>query len=648
MQRFFNRYQPKGKVDMEIEAWGHLKNLPQSTLRGKILCKDISICDQHFPYTVDNLRGQIDFTEKSFFLNNLCGLHQDTQLCFNGWSDGFGADAKRHFRITSNNLVLDDDLYNALSLKLKKFWSAFYPSGIAKIDYQVSKYAENDKQKTLAVNLLYAQAQAKYFPYPLKNLSGKLFFENDYVTFTDVTSYVGEQKIILNGQVTAGEGEAPLYDIYVKAQSIPFDAALTNALSPSQQNLYTRFGAAAPVCIENLTGRIWSDDNTQKTNYSLSLNTKQVELNDGFFNVLPAQLAKVFCETRPTGKIVLKADINNLNPENQPDCRVTVNCLGNSVRFAGFPSPFTDIMGSFTIQNNTITLNQIIAYLADCPQPVSDVSPIKINGQMALSDLASPQLCDGDVVLAADSLKIKEKSLTNFKVNFSYHPDLQNWMVKNFIADCYGGKVLGKFLVKQDQSSSQYLLNAGFDNVDLKTFLADAAPPEFDGNEPSSGIMSGSLSICGIPGNPAPSFGRCRLLITDMKVGKLSPIASLLYVLKLTEPQDFAFDKMLIDAYIQGSKLFLDKIDLSGNAVAFKGAGVMDLTDNTVNLTLTARGDRIAATEPGVLQSLTDALGRGVVRLDVTGDLYNPNVKTKTLPVIQAAFSLLGTKSPAD
>jgi hypothetical protein len=646
MQRFFNRYQPKGRVDMEIDAWGHLQNLPQSTLRGKILCKDVSICDKHFPYTVDNLKGQIDVTEKSFFLNNLCGLHKDTQLCFNGWSDGFGANSRHHFRITSNNLVLDNDLYNALSLKLKKFWSAFYPSGIAKIDYQTSKYAENDKQTTLAVDLLYAKAQAKHFPYPLKNLSGKFFFENDCVTFTDVTSYVGEQKITLNGQVAAGEGEYPLYDIFVKAESIPFDAALTNALSPSQQNLYSRFGAAAPVCIENLTGRIWSDGDTQKTNYSLTLNTKQLELNDAFFKVLPAQLAQAFSETSPTGKIVLKADINNLNPESQPNCSVTVKCLGDSVRFAGFPSPFTGITGSVTIQNNTITLDRLIAYLADCPKPVSDVSPITIDGRMALSDLASPQLSDGDIVLAADSLKIKGKSLTNFKVNVSYLPDRQNWVVKNFIADCYGGKVLGKFLVKQDHASSQYLLHAGFDNVDLKSFLADAAPPQFDGNEPTSGIMSGSLSLCGKLGQPAPTFGRCRLLITDMKVGKLSPIARLLYVLKLDEPQDFAFNQMLIDSYIRGDKLFFEKIDLSGKAVAFNGSGVMDLTDNTVNLTLTARGDRIAAAEPGVLQSLADALGTGVVRLDVTGDLYDPAVETKPLPIINAALSLLGTKPP--
>ena len=115
-------------------------------------------------------------------------------------------------------------------------------------------------------------------------------------------------------------------------------------------------------------------------------------------------------------------------------------------------------------------------------------------------------------------------------------------------------------------------------------------------------------------------------------------------MLKLTEPKDFAFEKMLVDSYIKHTSLFFRKIDLSGEAVAFNGSGWMNLQKQNVDLILTARGRRVATSEPSLLQSLAEGLGYGVVRMEVTGNIYDPQVKTKTLPVIRDAIEILGTK----
>ncbi|MHC4571514.1 MAG: hypothetical protein ACYS0C_05510 [Planctomycetota bacterium] len=70
----------------------------------------------------------------------------------------------------------------------------------------------------------------------------------------------------------------------------------------------------------------------------------------------------------------------------------------------------------------------------------------------------------------------------------------------------------------------------------------------------------------------------------------------------------------------------------------------MDLQTQNVDLTLFARGPRVATEEPSVLQSLAEGLGIAVVRMEVTGKVYEPQVKTRALPVIKDSLQIFGTK----
>ena len=158
--------------------------------------------------------------------------------------------------------------------------------------------------------------------------------------------------------------------------------------------------------------------------------------------------------------------------------------------------------------------------------------------------------------------------------------------------------------------------------------------------------MNGSFSLnAGLGGDPS-RIGTCKLSITDMRVGKLSPLAKILQVLQLSL-EDHAFDQMYVDSYIKHNNLFVRKLDLSGKSIAFYGSGSMDLKTRNINMALTARGKRLATDDPSLLQSLTEGLGQAVVRMDVTGDLYDPKVTTKTLPLIDQTFRIFGTKLDA-
>jgi len=802
LQKFFNRYQPYGQVDVDLEASGNFDRLNESTLAGNVYCKDVAFCYYKFQYAIEHLAGQIDFTKNSVALNNLSGKHGDIKLFFNGWSSDFGPDWKYQIRITSDRMPLDNDLYNALSEKQQEFWSAFSPSGFAAIDYRLSRMSQTDKKKKLAVELLGADAVYCDFPYPLKNLAGKLSFDRDKVIFSDLVSREDERKITLNGEVTTHSTGKQIYDISVKINNLPLDSSLEAALPLSQKDLYRQFcpagladgwvkvssqdsgpaGFTADLSFKNaflkseqfplpitdisakavftpdliivrefsgrygqgpisLTGEIWPDPERQQSRYRLALNFEQTELNDDLFNLLPERLKGIICELDPKGKVNLSADLNKESLTALPDYRISVECLGNSVNSARFGYRMKDVTGTLTLDANRIKLKDIAATLGDRAATTANTPTIKLNGELTLADdtftsallqlsandilfdeqfgLALPQRAqplygklsptgrfdldfenirvhnaddgqksigfDGavtfkdcglkisgartelDAVLKTEglyktgngfgncqatldggTLRIQGKSFTRLRANIHYDPNSRNWSTEDLTADCYGGKVRGRLNFKQlTEQAFEYVLQTGFDNIDLKQFLSDTKLEETAKNGYSSGQMDGSLSINARIGDNSSRIGTCRLAISDMQVGKLSPLARLLQVLRLTEPKHFAFDRMFVDSYIKHNGLFVEKLDLSGQAIAFHGSGWMDLQSHDVDLTLTARGRRLATDDPSVLQSLTEGLGQAVVRMEVTGDFYDPEIATKTLPVIGQTLGIFGAKPAA-
>ncbi|NQT02019.1 MAG: hypothetical protein HQ580_08355 [Planctomycetes bacterium] len=799
LQKFFSQYQPYGRIDIDLDASGNFKRLNESTLSGKVYCKDVAFCYYKFPYTVEHLVGQIDLTKNSAVLNNLKGKHGDVELFFNGWSRDFGPDWKYQIRIKSDNIALDNDLYSALNTKQKESWSAFSPTGFAAIDYRFNRRSQVDKEKKMTVDLRGADARYRRFPYPLKNLTGRLLFEQGDVVFSDVVSQADECKITLNGEIATDSINRPAYDISVKVNNIPLNSTLESSLPDGQRDLYNRIhpsGLAdgrikisgqdsepatftadlffkkaslksdrlsSPVSdisanavftpdlitvknfsgrygdgLVSLTGRIWPDQESQQSLYCLSLNFEQMRLNDDLLSFVPESLKEIISELKPQGKLNLRADLNKESPIEPPDYRITMDCLGDSANFPLFPYSLRDIAGTLSITKDTITFEDITATLGESVPVAAEASTIQLNGQIALADnsfsnallnlsaddilldeclmTSLPQhiqslysgllpagrfdldfknvrvlptddgqksvdftgdirfkncsfkLSDAETELDAvlkikglydtsdglgncqaafdgGTLRIQGKSFTNLRADIFYDPDRRCWSTEDLIADCYGGKSIGKFELKQPiGKASEYLLQVVFDNIDLQQFLSDTKDKKITENRYTSGRMDGSLSINARVGDSSSRIGVCRLAISDMQVGQLSPLGKLLQVLKLNEPKDFAFDQMFVDSYIRRNDLLVKKLDLSGQAIAFYGSGSMDLKTRNIDLELTARGRRLATDDPSVFQSLTEGLGRAVIKMEVTGDFYDPYVETTALPVIRDTLKILGTK----
>ncbi len=798
-QWFFTRFRPSGVVRrIELEARGNLKRLAQSEVTGTLTCTDISVCDRKFPYPIDHLAGEINFTQSGVVLNRLTGKHGDVDLVIDGWAKGSGQNRQYQYRVTSDNMILDAGLYTALRPGHKRMWDAFKPRGIVGVDYRLIRTSPTQKHEYASVKLHDVAAAYEKFPYPLESLTGELYFDNESIVASDLISRAGGRWIKVDGRITRQGAGNPVYNISVDGNDIPLDAVLAKALPGGYRKLYEQFdarGTAAvrakvfstgdandaeavsfladvsarmtslksqklPVTLTNasaelsvtpeslsvkkLTGR-YGDSSVSLSGggrfskgtlpqVQLKAQARGVPLDGSVMNLLPEAVRQHVAAFDPQGKVNLAIDARQLTDSGASEYTIAVECLGNRIKHQRFAYPLRDIRGNLTISPGKVVFNGIEATPGETPA-LNPQSAIRLDGCLDLTngsdfgsftvtarnvpftdefntalpgvlgemycnaapqgsfnlDLKIPRIANiakddkridftgkvslnahdlhiagpaaelrGDMnvegsystitgltaarmELDAQRLTIRGKSVTDLKGNIVFDPNARTWSASDFVGVCYEGRVAGDLELRStDESALQYMLRVAFHHVNLQQFLAAGKAAGAAESDYGSGIVDASLSLGARLGDDSSRLGSCRVDVIDMRVGKVSPLARLLSVLQLTEPADCTFDRMLIDSYLKRDTLMIQKLDMSGKNVAFVGSGTVNTSSSQVNLTLTARGKRVATAKPGVLESLAEGLGGAVIRMEVTGRAGNPIVATKTLPLIEDSLRILG------
>ncbi len=409
------------------------------------------------------------------------------------------------------------------------------------------------------------------------------------------------------------------------------------------EGLEGRYGAGTVL----FSGKIWPGDKNKEIGYCLEMKGDGVELSDELSSTLPGPLSALVGELKPKGVVNLRADMSKNAEAGCTEDRLEIECLGNAIDSNLLPYSLSDISGTMILKRTGIELKDVVAQTLHKIGGEEVQSVMKIAGQVGFeeADNGGIEISGGEVRFSGENVKFKGKSLTMVDTVLVYDAESRRWLSRDFVADFYDGKMIGKLeLNKSDEGGLSYTLEASVAGADLKKFLLDTPREDVSEEHYSTGSISGSLSIMGSVADDTIRLGRCRLRIIDMQVGKLSPMAKLLQVLNVTESSDYAFDQMIVDAYIQDNEVFFRQLDLSGKSLAFNGSGWMDLDTDDIDLSLTARGKRLATSKPSLWQSLTEGLGRAVVRIDVKGKSRDPKITTKTLPVIRETLGIFGTR----
>jgi len=682
-KEFWSAFSPTGFAAIDFQLIRQAQTDKEMNLVVEL--HDTEAVYRNFPYQLKNLTGRLLFNRNKVIFSDVTSQASQHKIALNGEIETRGDDkpAMYDFLINVNNVPLDATLEAALTEKQKNLYEQFCPAGLADGLIKVSTQDSGHPSVTAGLSFRNTSLKSEQFPLPVSDITAKAIFTPDLINVKEFAGRYGNDLISLTGQIHLDqEYRQLLYQLAIRLEETLLNDDLFNLLPDSLRKIVSKLKPEGrvnliadlnkeslteppdysitleclhdsvtipkfPYPLKDINGTLTINDNSIKlsditaitdSNIPMDSNLPTIKLNgeiitaddtyssvllqlsakdfifdDRFALALPKHIRPLYDKLSPAGRFDL--DFENIRLSHTDDGRKS-----------------TDFAGTVNLKNNSFKMSGI---------KTEWNAPLKTKGRYTTGE--GFRSCQSE--FNGGTLRILGKSFTDLKAHISYDPDARSWSTQDFIADFYGGKLKGKFEFKQPaEQAEEYVLQTGFENVDLKQFLSDTTSGQAPEKGHTSGIMNGTLNLNARLGDNSSRIGTCRLSINDMQVGKLSPLAKVLQVLKLSGPEDYAFDRMFVDSFIKRNSLFVRKLDLSGQSIAFNGSGSMDLQSRKINLALTSRGKRLATDDPSILQSLTEGLGQAVVRMDVTGDLYDPKVTTKTLPLFEQTLSIFGTK----
>jgi hypothetical protein len=249
----------------------------------------------------------------------------------------------------------------------------------------------------------------------------------------------------------------------------------------------------------------------------------------------------------------------------------------------------------------------------------------------------------GAVSLNSCDVRVRGKRATDLTAAIHYDRDKKQWISQNVLGDFYGGRVAGQVrLGLKNSLRPENSVQLSVTDASLQRFLMDSPKESARTQKQSVGNISAYLSVITPLSPDDPRIGRCMFRVENMQVGKVSPLSKLLLALSLTDANDYAFETMTVNSYIQDDTLHVEQFDLAGESLAFKGSGTIDLPTEMLDLLLIARGGRLASSNPSPLESLTEGLFGTVMRVGVKGTLDDPEILTH-IPMLEDPLKLLGS-----
>jgi len=255
--------------------------------------------------------------------------------------------------------------------------------------------------------------------------------------------------------------------------------------------------------------------------------------------------------------------------------------------------------------------------------------------------------CRGE--LAVDSLTYNDFQLTELRGPVWFDDEralLGGWTQprgtkrpRRLTAKCYGGTLLSDCWVVFG-STPKYGLQADLQDGDLNRF----AQEKLTGRQRLKGKVLASVDLGGAGPAAHSLSGRGKVRLREADLYELPIMVALLKILSIRVPDTTGFTTSDVDFRLEGDHVYLDHIDLSGDAISLVGNGEMNF-DSQIRLAFYSLLGRSEMQIPFVKKLLGSA-SQQVMLIHVSGDLSNPETRSEAFPGVAQALQQLQEGQP--
>jgi len=212
------------------------------------------------PFPINDLSAQISLSDGLLTLHRADGYNGSTHVKAEGaMTMGAPETAPLNLRLDVIDLPLDQRLKDRTPADYLELWDVFQPKGRVNARVEIVRDREGG-ELDLGATVFCRDVSGLYrhFPYPLKNLNGRLALKGNELT-VDLRGPIGDKPARMWGTVL-NPGPDAVVDLNVTAESVPIDEVFLNALDDEVRPWVDRFkpkgvvGATAHIYREPLVG----------------------------------------------------------------------------------------------------------------------------------------------------------------------------------------------------------------------------------------------------------------------------------------------------------------------------------------------------------------------------------------------------------
>lgn len=557
--------------------------------------EDAAIRYEKFPLAIEGIRGAMTCLDGHWTWDN---LHAPGIRSSGQWIPAHHDDAthdahedggRLEMRIDADNVALDEPLRAALPPAAQQAWYELRPRGVVdalavnigwdagqrKLDLIVdaTKLPSRDTPDAFVSGAAGEpiSIEPTWFPLRLENATGHARYHNGRITFENVEAYRGRTRLRTNGVCEhMPDGGFRVQFEGIDVERLTVDRELIDAAPGKLRTVLARLNLTQPI---DLRGAF------TVTRSPLPVTPPPAARN------LPDSFYGAASESRPVASTATGWDLTFVLQGNGIDSGVRLDNLHGEVRLVGQQAA-----------------DGVMACLGRL-----DFDAATFHG-LQFSQIRGP-------------LEITDKQLLFGARARNFAPGERPTPVT---ARIFNGEVAADAVVNLTHRPT-FWLAANLAHGDVRQYATEMIP----GRQSVSGKFFASTQLWG--GEDLHALrGEGRIRLREADVYQLPVMVAMLKVLSVRAPDATAFTDGDIDYRIEGNHIYLDRINVKGDAISLLGKGEGDF-DRRIKLNFYTMVGRDELQLP-IVRPLLGEASRQMMQIRVDGTLDNPQVTPEAFP----------------
>jgi len=531
----------------------------------------------------------------------------------------------------------------------------------------------------------------KGFPYRITNISGGVKIDQDDITLNRITGLHKDTPVSLQGKLYPGRDKLGVA-LEVGARGLAIDKELYQALPPEIKGIWDSLAPSGhadvtlalnqnipkssepeyhleisprsmsvtydgfPYRFDGITGLVIAEPKAIKLRklrcerghqldgeildngrtLKLKINASRLPVDKKLLAALPDEFDAAMKTVKPGA--ILDLDIKDLTIVRGSSDSPASRPAGATVSGTAKPATQPGKKGSLAVKSwqakGDLRLHDTIVDVA--------FGPKKLNGTLSGSIGSDRHGLSMNVRANLQRIKVSGHEITAVKGTVTKRSGSPLVRVADLQARVHGGRLAGREVMIRLGDKPKYAFSLFYEDVSLGD-LVNATVSDPKKRSGVRGRLEGKISMEAVAGDPKSRRAAGTVVISKGKLYKMPIMLGLMHVLYLSLPGDSAFTDGHLKYIVQGDKMIIEEIFLTGSALSLVGSGRISLASEELDLTFLTgppgRMPRIAVIRNA--SKVLNAIFKQLLVIRITGTLSKPIKKALPLRSLDAIMKEL-------